>query len=183
MITIRSLLLGASALIALAAGSNTTAVTAAPAMAENPFAQPSTLPLHAPPFDKIKDTDYQPAIEEGMKQQLAEIDAIANSKEKPTFKNTVVAIEISGRMLDRATSAFFGVVQANTNDTLDKVQADEAPKLADHNDAIFLNEKLFQRVKAVYDARDTLKLDPESLQFLKITYNGLRPFGRPSVRF
>jgi len=168
MTKVRSFYLGAAALIALAAGS-ANAATHAPA---NPFAKPSTLPLHAPPFDKIKDTDYQPAIEAGMKQQLAEINAIANSKAKPTFKNTIVAMEKSGRMLDRATSAFFGVVQANTNDTLDKVQADEAPKLSDHNDAIYLNDKLFKRVKAVYDARDTLKLDPESMQLLKVYYNG-----------
>ncbi len=169
---IRSLCLGASALIALAASSAVTADTAAPSMAGNPFAEPSNLPLHAPPFDRIKDTDYQPAIEEGMKQQLAEIDAIANNTAKPTFKNTIVAMEKSGRMLDRATSAFFGVVQANTNDTLDKVQADEAPKLSDHNDAINLNDKLFQRVKAVYDQRDKLNLDPESLQLLKVYYTG-----------
>ncbi len=106
-----------------------------------------------------------------MKQQLAEIDAIANSSEKPTFENTVIAMENSGRMLDRATSAFFGVVQANTNPTLDKVQSDEAPKLSDHSDAIFLNNKLFLRVKAVYDARDTLKLDPESMRLLNVYYN------------
>ncbi|HWE05829.1 MAG TPA: hypothetical protein VG274_03920 [Rhizomicrobium sp.] len=136
---VRSFYLGASALVALAASSAMTVDAAAPAM-DNPFAQPSTLPLHAPPFDKIKDTDYQPAMEEGMKQQLAEIDAIANNKAKPTFENTIIAMEKSGRMLDRVTSAFFGVVQANTNDTLDKVQADEAPKLSDHNDAINLND-------------------------------------------
>ncbi|HTT99336.1 MAG TPA: M3 family metallopeptidase [Rhizomicrobium sp.] len=170
MTRVRSFYLGAVAVVALV-GSATIADAKAHAPA-NPFAKPSTLPLHAPPFDKIKDTDYQPAIEEGMKQQLAEINAIANSKAKPTFKNTVVAMEKSGRMLDRATSAFFGVVQANTNDTLDKVQADEAPKLSDHNDAIYLNAKLFKRVKAVYDARDSLKLDPESMQLLKVYYNG-----------
>jgi len=167
---VRSFYLGATALIALAASSAVTVDAAAPAMAENPFAQPSTLPLHAPPFDKIKDTDYQPALEEGMKQQLAEIEAIADSKAKPTFENTIVAMEKSGRMLDRVTSAFFGVVQANTNDTLDKVQSDEAPKLAEQGDAIFLNDKLFKRVKAVYDARDSLKLDPESMQLLKVYY-------------
>jgi peptidyl-dipeptidase Dcp len=166
---IRSFYLGATALAVLAA-SSVAASAAAPTMSANPFAEPSNLPLHAPPFDKIKDSDYQPALEEGMKQQLAEIEAIANNKAKPTFENTIVAIEKSGRMLDRASSAFFGVVQANTNDTLDKVQSDEAPKLAAHQDAISLNAKLFARVKAVYDARDTLKLDPESQQLLKVYY-------------
>jgi peptidyl-dipeptidase Dcp len=145
---------------------------AAPATPEaaNPFAEPSPLPFHAPQFDRIKDSDYQPALEEGMKQQLAEIEAIADSKAPPTFDNTIVAMEKSGRMLDRATETFFNVVQANTNPALDKVQAAVAPKLASHQDAIFLNAKLFARVKAVYDQRDKLKLDPESKQLLKIYY-------------
>jgi peptidyl-dipeptidase Dcp len=163
MNSLRTLCLGTATLAALAAFS----ASAAP----NPFAEPSTLPLQAPPFDRIHDSDYQPALEEGMKQQIAEVEAIANSKAKPTFENTVVALEKSGRMLDRATSAFFGVVQANTNDTLDKVQADEAPKLAAHADAIFLNPKLFARVKAVYEQRAKLKLDPESRQLLDVYYN------------
>ncbi len=105
-----------------------------------------------------------------MKQQLAEIDQIANNKAAPTFENTIVALEKSGRMLDRVSQAFFGVVQANTNDTLDKTQAAVAPKLAAHQDAITLNPKLFARVKAVYDSRAKLKLDPESLQLLTIDY-------------
>jgi len=164
----RSLCLGAAAAAALCGP-----VLAAPASVEgaNPFAAPSTLPLHAPPFDRIKDSDYQPAFEEGMKQQIAEIDAIANSKAKPTFKNTIVALEKSGRMLDRVSSAFFGVVQANTNDALDKVQSEEAPKLAAHGDAIFLNPKLFARVKAVYDGRAAEKLDAESARLLDVYYN------------
>ena len=105
-----------------------------------------------------------------MKEQIAEIDAIANNKAAPTFENTLVAMEISGRMLERANVAFQAVVQANTNDTLDKVQTAEAPKLAAHQDAIFLNPKLFARVKAVYDQRANLKLDPESLQLLNVSY-------------
>src|ERR1700761_8190346 len=84
--------------------------TGAPAFAANPFDAPSTLPLQAPMFDKIKDTDYQPAFEEGMKQNLAEIEAIANNKAAPTFDNTIVAMEKSGRMLDRVSEAFFAVV-------------------------------------------------------------------------
>jgi peptidyl-dipeptidase Dcp len=143
---------------------------AAPAATANPFSAVSDLPLHVPPFDRIKDSDYQPAFDEGMKQQLAEIDAIANSNAAPTFENTVVAMEKSGRMLDRVSEAFFAVVQANTNDSLDKTQTAEAPKLAAHQDAIYLNPKLFARVKAVYDQRDKLKLDPESLQLLNVYY-------------
>src|ERR1041385_7220355 len=120
--------------------------------AANPFEAPSPLPLHAPQFDKIKDTDYEPGFEEGMKQQLAEIDTIANNPAPPTFENTIVAMEKSGRMLDRVSETFFNVVQANTNDTLDKVQTAVAPKLATHQDAIFLNPKLFQRLRAIYDS-------------------------------
>ena len=166
----RRFYLGAAAFAALAAGAPRAVLAAAPDMADNPFAQPSALPLQAPPFDRIKDTDYQPAIEEGMRQQLAEIDAIANDPAPPTFENTLAAMEKSGRMLDRVTSAFYAVVQANTNPTLDKVQTDEAPRLAAQSDAIYLNAKLFQRVKALYDARDSLKLDPESRRLLEVKY-------------
>ena len=163
----RSFYLGATAFAVLAAYSTPAFEAAAPA---NPFAQPSALPLHAPPFDKIKDSDYQPAFEQGMKEQIAEVDQIAGNKAAPTFENTIVALEKSGRMLDRVSQAFFGVVQANTNDTLDKTQAAEAPKLAAHQDAITLNPKLFARVKAVYDQRAKLKLDGESMQLLTIDY-------------
>ncbi len=127
----------------------------------NPFLAPSTLPFQAPPFDKIKDSDYQPAIEEGMKQELAEIEAIANSPDAPTFANTLEAMERSGDLLRRVTRVFYGMAQANTNPTIQKVQAEEAPKLAAHRDAIYLNPKLFARVKAIYDQRDTLNLNPE----------------------
>jgi peptidyl-dipeptidase Dcp len=143
------------------------AVDAAPASI---FAAPSPLAYHAPQFDRIKDSDYAPAIIEGMKQQRAEIDAIANAKDAPTFANTIVGIEKSGRMLDRASSTFFNVQSANTNDTLDKAQTDLAPKLAAHSDAIFLDAKLFARVKTLYDARASLKLDPEVLQVLTLYY-------------
>ena len=143
---------------------------AAAAAAPNPFAVPSNLPYQAPRFDQIKDGDYQPAFDTGMKQQMAEIDAIAANPTAPNFENTIVALERSGRMLERVNNTFFGVVQANTNPALDKVQTLEAPKLAAHNDAIFLNAKLFARVKALYDQRAALKLDPEALQVLTLYY-------------
>src|SRR5437868_3843984 len=114
-----------------------------PAAAANPFFSASTLPFHAPPFDKIKDSDYAPAIEEGMKNQLVEIDAIANNPASPTFANTLEAMERSGALLTRVTKVFFNLTTANTSDTLQKIKADEAPKLAAHSDAIFLNAKLF----------------------------------------
>ena len=105
-----------------------------------------------------------------MKQQMAEIDAIAANPAAPSFENTIAALERSGRMLERVNNTFFAVVQANTNPALDKVQTMEAPKLAAHNDAIFLNAKLFARVKALYDQRAGLKLDPEALQVLTLYY-------------
>ena len=137
----------------------------------NPFYAPSTLPFHAPPFDKIKDEDYQPAIEAGMAEELSEIQAIADNSAPPTFENVLVAMERAGRLLRRATAAFFGVVGANTNPVLQKVRTAEAPKLAAHHDAIYLNPKLFARLAAVYKQRQSLKLDPESLRLLDVTYD------------
>ena len=137
----------------------------------NPFYAPSTLPFHAPPFDKIKDEDYQPAIEAGMAEELSEIEAIAANPAPPTFQNVLVAMEKSGRLFRRAMAAFRGVSQANTNPLLQKVRTAEAPKLAAHQDAIYLNAKLFARLAAVYKQRDSLNLDPESLRLLDITYD------------
>ncbi len=139
-------------------------------MTANPFARASTLPFQAPPFDRIHDSDYQPALEEGMRKHLAEIAKIANNPAPATFDNTFVAMEKSGAMLDRVRAAFGAVTGANTDPTLQKVQEDEAPRLAAHRDAIYLNSKLFQRVKTIYDQRATLKLDPESLRLVEVVY-------------
>jgi peptidyl-dipeptidase Dcp len=135
----------------------------------NPFYAPSTLPFQAPPFDKIKDEDFQPAIEAGMAQAEAEILRIADNPDAPTFANTIVAMEKSGRLFDRAMAAFNGVTGANTNPTLQNVKTTEAPKLAAHQDFIYLNTKLFARVAAIYKQRNALKLDPESLRLLEHT--------------
>jgi peptidyl-dipeptidase Dcp len=137
----------------------------------NPFFAPSSLPFQAPPFDKIKDEDYQPAMEAGMAEDLKEIDAIANNPGPPTFENTFVAMEKSGQLLQRVLAAFFSVTAANTNPELQKVRSIEAPKLAAHQDAIHLDTKLFQRVAAVYKERASLKLDPESLRLVEYTYD------------
>ncbi len=137
---------------------------------DNPFFTQSTLPFYAPPFDKIKDTDYKPAIEEGMKQQLAEVEEIANNPAAPTFENTLVALEKSGQLLTRVSLAFNAVTSANTDSLLQKVQEEEAPKLAAHRDAIFLNPKLFGRVKTIYDQTDKLKLDHESQKLVSYYY-------------
>ncbi|WP_426701188.1 peptidyl-dipeptidase Dcp [Rhodanobacter sp. Col0626] len=155
------------------AASVASASSAAPAasdMTSNPFYSVSTLPFQAPPFDKIKDGDYQPAIEEGMKQHLAEIQKIANDPAAPTFENTFVAMEKSGAMLHRVMATFNAVTGANTDDTLQKVQEDEAPRLAAHEDAIYLDSKLFQRVQAIHDQLDTLKLDSESARLVDVVY-------------
>ncbi len=135
----------------------------------NPFAQESTLPFHAPPFDRIRETDYRPAFEAAMAEQRAEIDRIASNPAAPTFDNTMVAMERSGRMLDRVQRAFGGVVQANTNPVLDATRAAMAPKLAAHEDAIHLDPRLFARVQAVYDRRATLT-GPEQRQLTEVVY-------------
>jgi peptidyl-dipeptidase Dcp len=136
----------------------------------NPFYAESTLPFHAPPFDKIKDADYQPAMEAGMAQQREEVSKIPHDSAAPTFENTIVAMEKTGRLFERAMLAFNCVTGANLNPTLQKVQEIEAPKLAAHNDAIYLDAKLFQRVKAIYDKRASQKLDAESLRLVEWYY-------------
>ncbi len=137
----------------------------------NPFYAPSTLPFQAPPFDKIRDEDFQPAIEAGMAQAKAELLRIADNPDAPTFDNTIVAMEKSGRLFDRAMAAFDGVTGANTNPTLQNVKTIEAPKLAAHRDFLYLNTKLFARVSVIYNQRSTLKLDSESLRLLERTYD------------
>src|ERR1022692_419197 len=137
----------------------------------NPFFAPSTLPFQAPPFDKIKDGDYQPAMEAGMAQQRKEAQAIADNPAPPTFENTFVPLEKSGQLLQRVLDAFFAVTAANTNPELQKVRATEAPKLAAHQDAIYLDPKLFQRVATIYQQRQALKLDPESLRLVEYSYD------------
>ncbi|HEX8799043.1 MAG TPA: M3 family metallopeptidase, partial [Terriglobales bacterium] len=137
----------------------------------NPFYAPSTLPYQAPPFDKIKDDDYIPAMDAGMAEEQKEMEAIANNPAPPTFENTIVAMEKSGRLLRRVQGAFFTVVSANENPTLQKVRATEAPKLAAHQDAIRLNDKLFQRVSTIFNERKSLNLDPESLRLVEYDYD------------
>jgi len=137
---------------------------------DNPFYAPSTLPFQAPPFDKIKDTDYQPAIEAGIAQQLEEIRTIAENPAEPTFDNTLVALEKSGQLVNRANLVFNGVTSANMNPVLQKAQDEVAPKLAALNDGIYLNTKLFKRVEKLYEQRKTLGLDPESMRLLEYQY-------------
>src|SRR5579863_468457 len=159
---------GAAPAAATAASGASTAI--APFTKDNPFAAPSTLPFKAPPFDKIKDSDFQPALEEGMKQQLAEVQKIADDPADPTFDNTIAALEKTGQLLIRVERVFFGLAGANTDDTIDKVQQDEASKLQATQDAITLNPQLFKRIETVYDARASLKLDPEQMRLVEYYY-------------
>ncbi len=161
----------AAGTLTLTAGSLGSSACAADFGPTNPFYAPSTLPFHAPPFDRIKDGDYQPAIEAGMAQQLAEIERIANNSAPPTFDNTFVAMEKTGSLLDRAFEVFNGITEANTNPELQDAKTALAPKEAAHEDAIHLNKKLFERIAAVYKQRGSLKLDPESLRLVEVTYD------------
>ncbi|MEV4782269.1 M3 family metallopeptidase [Burkholderia sp. LMU1-1-1.1] len=158
-----------AAALGLAFSQTVLAAPAAPAasLAGNPLATASTLPFHYPAFDKIKDEHFLPAYAEGMRQQLKEIDAIANNKKPATFDNTIVAMEKSGALLTRVQTTFANLQGANTNDKLDAIDSEMSPKLAAHGDAIYLNAKLYARVKALYDKRDSLKLDAESKHLLE----------------
>ncbi len=136
-------------------------------LASNPFMKASTLPFHAPDFNKIKDSDFAPAFKEGFREQLAEIDSIANNPEPPTFDNTLVALEKSGKLLRRVNGVFNMLSGANTDSVLQNLNEDIAPKLAALQDAIFLNDKLFDRFETIYQKKDELSLDKESVRLLE----------------
>lgn len=136
----------------------------------NPFFKASELAFQAPAFDKIKTGDFKPALEEGMKQQINEIQKIADQTDAPSFENTILAIEKSGQLLNRTSMVFNLLTGANTNPELQKVKEEEAPKLTANTDAIYLNTKLFNRVAILYKKKDQLKLDPESLRLLESYY-------------
>ncbi|MFV8870578.1 peptidyl-dipeptidase Dcp [Serratia fonticola] len=137
---------------------------------ENPFFATSQLPFQAPRFDVISESDYAPAIAAGIQQKLAEVEKIANNPAEPTFDNTFVALEKSGALLTRTMSVFGAMTSANTSDALQKLDEETSPKLAALDDAIMLNSKLFARIKAIYDRRDSLNLDPESLRLVEVIY-------------
>lgn len=146
--------------------------TTSTAPADNPLLLKSTLPYELPPFDKISDAHFGPALEAGMAEQRKEIEAIAHNRAAATFENTIVAIERSGQLLTRASSVFFNLTSSNTNPDLEKLQAQMAPKLSAHSDAIYLNPDLFARVSSLYEKRGSLKLDAESQRLLE-RYNTL----------
>lgn len=179
----RTLVLAAAISLALAACSNQdspgkespavsekTPVAQTPDASANPLLSASALPFQAPPFDRISDSDYLPAFEEGMRQHLEQIQKIADNPEPPTFANTFEAMERSGETLSRVSRIFFGLVQADTNDARQKIQEEVAPRLAAHQDEIALNPKLFERIKTIHDQRDALNLDPEQKRLVEYQY-------------
>ena len=141
-----------------------------PANADNPFFKPYGTPFNVPPFDLIKNEHFLPAIEEGIRLEQAEVDAIVANRKKPTFENTIAALDHTGIFLSEVNAVFGALQGANTNDELQALARKTAPMLAAHRDNIGLNEKLFARVKAVYDKRDKLELGREELFLLENTY-------------
>jgi peptidyl-dipeptidase Dcp len=137
---------------------------------DNPLLTTSSLQFGYPPFDLIKNEHFEPAMIQGMAEQRAEIAAIASNVAPPTFENTLVAMEQSGQLLDRAATVFFGLSSAHTNDDIEAIQVRMSPQFAEHGDAILLDSQLFNRIDALYRERANLSLDPESLRVLEETY-------------
>ena len=141
-------------------------------LADNPFMKEWDTPYGVPPFDEIKTEHYLPAMEEGMKQQAAEIAAIVDNTEEPTFENTILALENSGELLNKVTAVFFNLAECMNSPEMEAIAEEAMPKLSAHGDNINLNEGLFKRVKTVYDQRESLGLDPEQMRLLEETYKG-----------
>ncbi|MGL5618772.1 MAG: M3 family metallopeptidase [Tannerellaceae bacterium] len=138
--------------------------------ASNPFFTEWTTPYGIPPFDQIKNEHFMPAIEQGMQQHLEEIDVIVNNQEAPTFSNTIEAMDYSGRLLSKTLAVFFNLESAETNDSLQKIAEEISPLLSEHNDKVSMNEKLFDRVKTVYNNRESENLTPEQTRLLTNYY-------------
>lgn len=139
---------------------------------DNPFMQEWDTPYGIAPFDKIKPEHYQPAFEEGIKQQEAEIKAIVENTEEPTFENTILALEYSGELLNKVSGVFFNLTECMNSPEMEKIAEEVIPKVTKHGDNINLNADLFKRVKSVYDKRESLNLNPEQMRLLEETYKG-----------
>ena len=137
---------------------------------ENPLLTESKLPYGAPQFDKIRNEHYLPAFEKGLAEAKAEIDAIANNPDAPTFENTVEAMEYAGQTLERVSGIFFNLMEADTDDEMQKIAEEVSPKLTEYSMYVSLNEKLFQRVKAVYEKKDSLGLEQDQMRILENSY-------------
>ena len=137
---------------------------------KNPLLEKSNLPYGAPDFSKIEDKHYKEAIFEAMQLQKERVTKIIENKEVPTFENTIIALEKSGKELRSVTNVFFAITSANTNETLEEVQKEVSPKLSSHRDSIFLNNELFLKIKKIYEEKEALKLDFESNRLLEFYY-------------
>ena len=149
---------------------NTKAVSGGKLKNTNPFYKKSELYMSYPPFDLIENEHYMPAFTKGMSDHLKEIDLIINNSEKPTFENTILAMELSGELLNRVATVFYALTSANTNDEMEKIRGEIAPKLSAHNDKILLNPKLFKRVEEIYNERESFNLDDESILLVEKYY-------------
>ena len=149
---------------------NTKAVSGGKLKNTNPFYKKSELYMSYPPFDLIEDEHYLPAFTKGMSDHLKEIDLIINNSEKPTFENTILAMELSGELLNRVATVFYALTSANTNDEMEKIRVEIAPKLSAHNDKILLNPKLFKKVEEIYNERGSFNLDDESILLVEKYY-------------
>jgi peptidyl-dipeptidase Dcp len=144
---------------------------------ENPFFQPFVTPHGTPPFDKIKTEHYLPAFERGIEEHQAEINQIVANPQPPTFQNTIEAMEYAGEMLNRVSSVFFNLLGAESNDEMMQISQQISPKLSAHSNNINLNEQLFQRVKAVHDARFASGLNPEQIRLVERYFRGFENSG------
>ena len=143
----------------------------------NPFFGKYKTPFETPPFDKIKTEHYEPAFKRGIAELKADIEKIANNSEPATFENTIVALDRSGELLNRVSGAFFNVLSANANDEMMEISQRISPDLTESSNNIYLNEKLFARVKAVYDQRQSLNLSVEDARLLDETYRAFQESG------
>jgi peptidyl-dipeptidase Dcp len=139
---------------------------------DNPFFSEWGTPYEIPDFGRIKTEHYMPAFKEGMKQQMKEIDDIVNNSEAPTFENTIEAYEYSGSLLDKVAGVFFNLSECENSDEMEAIAEEVTPLLSAHSDNIALNAKLFERIKTVYDQRESLNLNPEQARLLEETYKG-----------
>jgi peptidyl-dipeptidase Dcp len=155
-----------------------TACTDPGRMADNPFYSPSDLPFEAPDFNRIADTHFREAFNDGMEFELQEIEEIAANPDEPTFGNTIVAMERTGVLLNRTRRVFTNLTSAHTNDKLRELQSEYSPKFAAHSDNIYLNRTLFNRVQTLYERREEMNLDNASLKLLEDTY---RDFVRAGI--
>ena len=159
----RTLILAAAAIVLLAGCKNKKDM-------DNPFFSEWNTPYEIPDFGRIKTEHYMPAFREGMKQQQAEIDAIVNNPEAPTFENTILAFEYSGQLLNEVSAVFFNLSECENSPEMEAIEEEVTPLLSKHGDDIALNAALFARIKAVYDQRESLGLNPEQMRLLEKHY-------------